>query len=207
MKKLKRILCFWLIAILLVGTAPVVMAAGSTDISGPKDVRGGDTVTVSFSAGGGILGGSGTLEYDPSVLTLQSCDAVIADSWVVIFNGDNFMFYDDSLSAPVEDAVIFTATFLVAESVTKGTRISVSAKNVVLSDGQKDMPQETVTYEVMALALIDAEAQPEKETNAFNQFVATVLSLPVLGGVALGCVLICVAVGVTEKMPDKKKKA
>ena len=192
---------------LLVGTAPAVMAAGGANISGPDAVHPGDTITVSFSAGGGILGGSGSLTYDPSVLTLQECSAVIGDSWVVAFSGDNFMFYDSSLSSPIDEAVIFTATFLVAASVPEGTRIAVSVSNVTLSDGQNDIPVEKVTYEVRALASADAPTGDETEPKAYNQFVASVLSLPVLGAIALGCVVIGAAASVAGKLPLKKKKA
>lgn len=200
-------ICFLLVAILLVGVSPVVMAAGSANIGGPDTVQAGETFTVTFSAGGGILGGSGSLVYDAAVLTLQECTAVIGESWVVTFSGDNFMFYDNSLSSPVDDAAIFTATFLVADSIAEGTRISVAVDNVTLSDGQKDISVETVTYEVSALAAAAPPVQNETEKTAYNQFVATILSLPVLGTIALGCILLCTTVGVTERLSAKKKNA
>ena len=143
---MKKCICFILIVVLLLGMVPAAMAAGNAYMSGPDIVRAGDTIAVSFSAGGGIYGGSGSLSYDPTQLTLQGCSAAISDSWVVEFSGSNFVFYDNSMSEPISDAVIFTATFTVASSVTEGAVISVSANNVILSDGEQDMSIGTVTY-------------------------------------------------------------
>lgn len=143
---MKRSLCLLLVVVMLVGLAPAVMAAGSAYMSGPDVVRAGDTIKVSFAAGGGIYGGSGTLSYDSSILTLQGCSAAIGGSWAVEFNGNKFVFYDNSMSSPINNSVIFTATFLVSASVAEGTKISVSASGVTLSDGDKDMPMGTVTY-------------------------------------------------------------
>lgn len=143
---MKKSICLVLILLLLVTVAPAAAAAGNAYMSGPAVVRAGDTITVSFSAGGGILGGSGTLSYDSSVLTLQNCNAAIGGSWKVEFNSQNFLFYDDTLTSPISNAVIFTATFLVDSSVSEGTDISVSVSNITLSDGQKDMPMGAATY-------------------------------------------------------------
>lgn len=137
-----------LVIILIAAAVPVAMAAGSAYMSGPNVVRAGDTITVSFSAGGGIYGGSGSISYDASLLTLQGCNAAIGGSWAVEFSGNNFVFYDNSMASPISNATIFTATFLVKASVHAGTQIAVSANNVTLSDGQKDMPVGTVTYSV-----------------------------------------------------------
>ena len=68
---LKKLLSFLIAVILLLGMIPTALAAGSASMSGPSTVRAGDTITVSFSAGGGILGGSGSISFDSSVLTLQ----------------------------------------------------------------------------------------------------------------------------------------
>ena len=61
--QVKKILIFVLAAVLVLGTAFGVLAAGSASLSGPDTVRAGDTVTLSFYAGGGIYGGSGQLVY------------------------------------------------------------------------------------------------------------------------------------------------
>ena len=75
MCKVKKILLFVLTVVLVLGLVPGVLAAGSASLSGPDTVRAGDTVTLSFYAGGGIYGGSGQLSYDASQLTLEDFSA------------------------------------------------------------------------------------------------------------------------------------
>ncbi len=135
---MKRVVCIILTVMVVLATIPAVLAAGSAAMTGPGVVRAGDTVTVSFSAGGGIYGGSGSVSYDPNQLTLQGYTAVIGGSWVVEFSGNSFVFYDNAMTSPITNAAIFTATFTVNASLTAGTVISVSADNVMVSDGKQD---------------------------------------------------------------------
>lgn len=122
-------------------------AAGSAYWGGPKTVRAGDTISLTFYAGGGIYGGSGTVSYDSSVLTLKSFSAAIGGSWAVEFGGSRFVFYDNSMASPISgSAAIFKATFVVNSSVAPGTNISVSASGVTLSDGQQDFGAGSPTY-------------------------------------------------------------
>ncbi len=123
-------------------------AAGSASMSGPGTVRAGDTIQVTFYAGGGIYGGSGTVNYDSSQLTLKGYAAAIGGSWAVEFAGNNFVFYDNSMENPISSAAIFTATFQVSSSVQPGTSITVSAGGVTLSDGTADSSVGTVSYGV-----------------------------------------------------------
>ena len=90
-----------MIIIMLVSAAPAALAAGNAYLSGPGTVRAGDTITVSFCAGGGIFGGSGSISYDSAQLTLNGCSASIGGSWDVEFSGNNFVFYDNGLSSTV----------------------------------------------------------------------------------------------------------
>lgn len=133
----------------MLSLTPAVLAAGSASLSGPSVVRAGDTITLSFSAGGGIYGGSGSISYDSSQLTLKSYSQSVGGSWAVEFNGNNFVFYDNSMSSPLKSStVIFKATFVVKSSLTPGTKVSVIAKGVTLSDGSKDMSAGSPTYSV-----------------------------------------------------------
>ena len=95
---MKRVVCIAVIILLLMAMAPAALAAGSASMSGPGTVRSGDTIQVSFYAGGGILGGSGSVSYDSSQLTLQGYTQVIGGSWVVEFSGNHFVFYDNSMA-------------------------------------------------------------------------------------------------------------
>lgn len=135
------------IILLLTMLVPCVHAAGSAYMSGPGTVRAGDTITVSFVAGGGILGGSGAVSYDSSLLTLQSYSQVIDGSWAVEFSGNNFVFYDNNMNSPIEgSATIFHATFVVNSALAAGTDIAVTATGVTLSDGNADTVIGSCTY-------------------------------------------------------------
>lgn len=145
----KFFVCLMAMALLLAALPLSVYAAASAALTGPSVVRAGDTITLSFTAGGGIEGGTGSVSYDSSQLTLQGYSAKLSDPWVVEFAGNNFTFYDNSMVTPINSSkTIFTATFQVNASVAPGTVISVSVQNVVLSDGNTDSGQGTKTYSV-----------------------------------------------------------
>ena len=81
MKKFFSLLC--LTVFLLSFAAVGVRAAGSVSLSGPSTVRAGDSITVTFYAGGGIYGGNGTVVYDGALLTLQGYTPQVGGSWAV----------------------------------------------------------------------------------------------------------------------------
>lgn len=144
---MKKILCALLIALIIFSMVPVASAAMSATWSGPPVVRPGESIVLTFCAGGGIYGGSGTLRFDSSVLTLQSWSASVGGNWSVEMNGDHFVFYDNAVSTPiVGSSAIFKAVFQVAAEVRPGTEISVTASNVTLSDGQRDTAMGSVSY-------------------------------------------------------------
>ena len=144
---MKKMFLLILAAVLLAGLVPVALAAGSASLSGPGTVRAGDTITVTFYAGGGIYGGSGSVSYDASQLTLESHSVHIGGNWAVEFSGDRFVFYDNSMSAPIESSTkIFSMTFRVSADLEPGTTISVTAKGVILSDGKQDTSVGSASY-------------------------------------------------------------
>ena len=146
---MKKIISILLVMALVVRFAPGAFAAGSAWLSGPSVVRAGDTITLTFYAGGGIFGGSGSVAYDASLLTLQGYSQTVGGSWAVEFNGNNFVFYDNSMASPINDGVaIFTATFLVNSGVAAGTGVTVTASGVTLSDGQADTDAGSPSYSV-----------------------------------------------------------
>jgi len=146
---MKRFCACLICIILLLSASPFVFAAGSASLSGPSVVRAGDTITLSFAAGGNIYGGSGSISYDASQLTLNGYTPTIGGSWAVEFNGNNFVFYDNSMSSPITgNTTIFQAVFTVNSSVSAGSNISVNANNVVLSDGKQDIAVGNRAYSV-----------------------------------------------------------
>lgn len=149
---MKKIIAILAAVFLLAAMAPAALAAGSAYLSGPGEVRAGDTITVSFAAGGGIFGGSGSVAYDPAQLTLQGYSASIGGSWAVEFSGDKFVFYDNTMSSPIEGSkTIFKATFTVNASLEPGTVITVKASGVTLSDGKQDMSGGSPSYSATVL--------------------------------------------------------
>lgn len=144
---MKKVICFLIVLALVASLAPMAFAAGSASMSGPSVVRAGDTITVSFSAGGGIYGGSGSVSFDSSQLTLQGYSQSVGGSWVVEFNGNTFVFYDNSMASPINGSTtIFTATFQVNSNLATGTAVSVTASGVTLSDGQADIGAGSPAY-------------------------------------------------------------
>lgn len=135
-------------------TSMPAAAASSAALTGPDTVRAGDTITLSFAlSGSGIYGASGTLSYDSSLLTLTSTKQKIASPWMVEFNGNNFVAYDNNLEKPIgSKTVLFTATFQVKASLDTGTAIKVSCTNVKTSDGSTDTKLDAVSYSVKLAA-------------------------------------------------------
>lgn len=125
-------------------------ATASASLTGPTTVRAGDTITLTFNLNGtGILGASGTLSYDSNQLTLSSTKQSIASPWVVEFNEKDFVAYDNNLTSPINsNKSLFTVTFKVNSKLATGTKVQVSVKNVIASDGSADSNVGTVTYSV-----------------------------------------------------------
>ena len=144
---MKKIFSLLLTIALLLAAVPSVFAAGNAGWNGPSEVRAGDTITLTFYAGGGIYGGSGTVSYDPNQLTLKGYTQSIGGSWALEWGGNSFIFYDNSMASPITgSSSIFQATFVVNANVPVGTQIKVSATGVTLSDGQQDSSIGTVSY-------------------------------------------------------------
>ena len=157
---MKKLSCLVIVLLLVLSMVPCVWAAPSASMSGPSTVRAGDTITVSFSAGGGIYGGSGAVSYDSSLLTLNGYTAAVGGSWAVEFSGNSFVFYDNSMSSPISGgATIFTASFTVNTSVAAGTAMSVSATGVTLSDGNADSVIGTCSYSATIAPPLSANNQ------------------------------------------------
>ena len=144
---MKKIIMHVLLLILLATQVPTAMAAGSASVKGPGTVRAGDSITVTFSAGGGISGGSGTVSFDKSQLKLKKYTSSLSGSWKIDFNGNKFVFYDDDLSSPIKGSkAIFKATFTVNKDLKPGEKISVAVKNIQVTNGKKDTSLGTKTY-------------------------------------------------------------
>lgn len=157
---MKRIISLAFVMILCLGLLTVGASAASASgyFTGPDEVRAGDTITLTFGVSGtGISGVEGTLSYDSAMLTLVSTSLKIGNSWLVEFNGNKFVAYDNNQENPINgSAGIFTAKFRVNEFLTPGTRITASCTGVTASDGSEDLNIGTVTY---STALVQPKEQ------------------------------------------------
>ncbi len=147
MKKIISILTAVVMTVALLVPLTASAASASASLSGPGTVRAGDSITVTFNLNGkGIYGASGTLSYDSSQVSLTGTKQVIASPWMVEFNGNNFVAYDNNLTNPINsNKALFTATFKV-KSVAAGTNIKISCNNIAASDGNADINVGTVSY-------------------------------------------------------------
>ena len=144
---MRKIVTVLVLMAVLLCMIPAVSAAGSAYWGGPSVVRAGDTIVLTFYAGGGIYGGSGAISYNSDVLTLQSCTPAIGGSWAVELGGSNFVFYDNTMKNPITgSSAIFQATFQVSAGAQPGAEVWVRATGVTLSDGEQDMGMGTVSY-------------------------------------------------------------
>ncbi len=149
MKRIISIVSVLILCVALLLPATVSAASASASLTGPGTVRAGDTITLSFNLNGsGLFGASGTLSYDSSQVTLSTTTQKIGSPWMVEFNGNNFVAYDNNLTNPVNgNTTLFTVTFSV-KSVAAGTNIKISYNNVIASDGNADANVGTVSYNV-----------------------------------------------------------
>lgn len=158
MKKVVSILSALLLCFVLLLSVEVKAAIASGSLTGPSTVRAGDTITLSFNINGSnIYGVSGTLSYDSNQVTLSGTSQKVAAPWVVEFNGNNFVAYDNNLSSPINsNKTVFTVTFQV-KSVAPGTSINISYTTVKASDGSADANIGTVTYSTTVAAPLSTD--------------------------------------------------
>ena len=147
---MKKFLALMTVIFLLAVMTTTAYAAGSVSWKGPDTVRAGDTITLTFSAGGGINGGQGSVSFDSSQLTFKKFESVIGGSWKVDYvesNGHFAFWDDDNPYAVIESSkAIFKISFVVDKSLSEGTEISVSVKGVKLSVNSQDTSIGTKTY-------------------------------------------------------------
>ena len=147
---MKKITAIAVCILLLISLLPVSAFAvtASAKLTGPDTVRAGDTITLTFKlSGSGIFGASGTLSYDTNQLELKETKQKVGSAWVVEFNGNIFVVYDNEMSNPInKETALFTVTFKVKSNVATGTNIKVSCTDVIASDGNADSEIGTVTY-------------------------------------------------------------
>jgi len=148
-----------LAALLCLLSTTTLAASASASLTGPSEVRAGDTITVTFAISGtNILGIEGALSFDPNIVTLVSTKSLMdfgKTGWLVTIEDTNaFVAYDDNLAKPiVKKTEIFSATFKVNSNLATGTEVKISVTNLIASiqDSNDDLYVNTATYSTTIL--------------------------------------------------------
>lgn len=176
--KLASILLAFMLLFSFVSAVPV-FAATSASLTGPSTVRAGDTITLTFAVNGSKLYGvEGALSYDSNQVTLSSVSQKISSKWSLSTSGNKFTAYDTQMTAPISKSTnLFTATFKVKASVATGTKITISVKDIVATDGSNSINVSTASYSktiaapkstvntLESLTVSNAEISPAFSTN------------------------------------------
>lgn len=147
---MKRIIAITFALLLCICLLSITVSAtnASASLTGPGTVRAGDTITVTFSVNGsGLLGLQGTISYDSSLLTLSKTTQKVGSPWMVEFNGDKFVAYDNNQTNPINSSTaLFALTFKVSGNAATGAALKISCTNLKASDGSTEVSVGTVSY-------------------------------------------------------------
>ncbi len=201
MNKIKRVITVLTVISILCTVLCIFTNAASASLSGPTTVRAGDTIKLTFKINGeNTLGASFNIKFDTAMLTYSSSTSLLKN-WELETNDDGsngrmtFIFSDDKQKNPINgNENAFTVTFKVKSSVKTGASISVSANDIMLSDGNEDTSVGNATYtakiaaplstdcNLSQLSLDDVELSPKfspSETDYTAEVDHTVTSVEV----------------------------
>ena len=167
MKKRISVISILILCLLVILPITAFAVSGSATLTGPDAVRAGETITLTLNLSGkDIYGAEGALSYDKNVLELKEMKQKVGGDWVVEFNGNNFVAYDNNLSKPISSkTAVLTVSFKV-KNVAVGTIIKVSYNNLVVSDGSNEVGLGTVSYSVKTAA-------PKSKDNALKSLTVS----------------------------------
>lgn len=155
---------------------PALATNATASLDGPGVVRAGDTITLTFKLNGtDILGASGTISYDKSQLTLKSTAVKVHSPWMVDFNNEIFVAYDNEQDNPINKSTsLFTVTFKVDSSLKAGTKITVSCEDVCVTTG--DFSYGDIHYEETKIGTVSYSATiapPKSTDNSLNSMTVS----------------------------------
>ncbi len=162
-KTISAILLMLSLIALTLFSLPASAASPSASLSGTGSLRPGDTLTVTLSLNGSDLHAlSGVLTYDSGKLSYSSMKE-LASGWdfeVQASDGSvRFIGIDDQMNAPINKSTkMLSVSFKVKSSLTAGTSVRVTAKELSASDGNNDFSISSKQYETSVL--------PPKSSNA-----------------------------------------
>ena len=149
MKKILRYFVVFACALIcLMGSTTSIWAA-SASLTGPSTVRGGDTITLELKVSDkGKYGLEGVLEYDSSQVTLSSATTALK-GWKIEQEGAMIIAYDDTLANSLKgNDTVVTLKFKVASNIAQGTKLTISIKDIVATDGTNESSIGKASYSV-----------------------------------------------------------
>lgn len=151
MKKYGKKWIAWVCALILTAALlPIQRAeAANASLSGGSRITAGDSFTLRLLLDGqNIQGVEAVLRYDPALLELTSCDNLRED-WSADSNGSKITAYgaDNPINS---NAAVVKLTFRVRDGLAKNTALSVSVRDGITTDGERDtaLPEYTWTGSV-----------------------------------------------------------
>lgn len=140
-KVLHTLLTLVFVGVLFLALTQSAMAA-SASLSGSSSIQPGNTVTLTLSVNdNSIYGLSGTLSYGSNLsFTNYSCSV---SGWSMEVNGTNFSAYGTTAST---GGAILTVTLKVASDAPASGDLTASFGNIIVTDGEKDIPLDTASW-------------------------------------------------------------
>ena len=134
-------------------------AAGAT-LSGPSEVRVGDTITLTLKVSdSGKYGLEGKLIYDANQLTLSSVTTGLSGWKVEEGDESTIIVYDDGMSNAISGTkTVLTFKFKVKSTVEVGSTINISYNNIVSTDGTNENQLGDATYSVTVARALSSNA-------------------------------------------------
>ena len=157
MKRAFRYLAAFSLACLLL--LPVRSEAAGASLSGNTGgIRGGSTVTLTFSVSGSNLTAINGSFSGISGMSLSNVSSA-RSGWTVTLNGNVFTAYDTAMTNPVNgSASVFVATFKVPSSAASGSSISAGISGVTASDTNQTISLGSASWSATVAAPLSGNA-------------------------------------------------
>ncbi len=165
MKIIKKPLIYLIVlCVLSTAFAFYTFAAPAMSVTGPSEVRSGDTIKLTFKLNGAKSNGAEfTVNFDSSKITYSSHAASVS-GWKVETAADGkngvmkFLAWDDTGKAAISgNKNLFTMTFKVRSGLDTGTAVSVKATGIAITDGETETSQGSAEYSVKLVAPLSSD--------------------------------------------------
>jgi hypothetical protein len=151
-----RVGLLWMVGILTTMILPAqIMAVSSVSVSGPTEVRAGQTIQISLNlTGENVQGALGTIRYDANQLTYVKAEDVLSGWESTAFNPSDgsIVFVGAGSGAPITGTKkLFSMTFILRSDIPAGETIRIQAVDLATSDGASDDEPADTAFSVTVL--------------------------------------------------------